>query len=69
MLRITDAGIVRHNTNGLHHAVQKPRRSVAESALVMLDEYLAALNTDGGPRASKLRKARDILAVVVQTAY
>ena len=68
MLRITDAGIVRHNTNGLHHAVQKPRRSVAESALVMLDEYLDDL-TDDSARTRKLRKAHDILAVVVQTAY
>ena len=68
MLRITDAGIVRHNTNGLHHAVQKPRRSVAESALVMLDEYLDDLAEDSA-RTRKLRKAHDILAVVVRTAY
>lgn len=68
MLRITDAGTVRHNLTGLHHAVRKPRRSVAESALVMLDEYLDDLTEDSA-RTRKLRKAHDILAVVVRTAY
>jgi len=68
MLRITDAGTVRHNLTGLHHAVQKPRRSVAESALVMLDEYLDDLTEDSA-RTRKLRKAHDILAIVVRTAY
>ena len=69
MLRLTDAGTVRHTAPGIHHAVQKPKRSEAEAALVMLDEYLAPLSTDGGPRAAKLRKVRDTLAVVVATAY
>ena len=69
MLHTSDNGTVQHRASNIHHAINKPRRSVAESAVVMLDEYLAALNHDGGPRANKLRKARDILATVVNTAY
>ena len=69
MLYTTDAGQVRHRSAGIHHAIPKPRRSEAESALVLFSEYLESLARTDLRAARKLRKARDVLAVVVNTAY
>ncbi len=69
MLRITDAGTVRHNLIGLHHAVQKPRRSDAEAAINHLSDYIEAVAPGDRVTAAQLRQMRDTLAVVVRTAY
>ncbi len=69
MLRLTDAGIVRHHTPGVHHAIQNPRRSEAEAAVARLSEYIEAVAPGDIITARWLRQARDTLAVVVATAY
>ena len=69
MLRLTDAGTVRHTSPGIHHAVQKPRRSEAEEAVARLSEYIEAVAPSDYVTARWLRQARDTLAVVVATAY
>lgn len=69
MLRLSDAGQVRHVTPGVHHAVLKPRRSEAEAAVARLTEHLDRLATYDRATAKWLSDARDTLAVVVATAY
>ena len=69
MLRLTDAGTVRHTAPGIHHAVQKPRRSEAEAAIAQLSEHIEAVAPGDLVTARWLRQVRDTLAVVVATAY
>jgi hypothetical protein len=69
MLRLTDAGTVRHTAPGIHHAVQKPKRSEAEAAIAQLSEHLERTAKYDLNTARWLRQARDTLAVVVATAY
>lgn len=69
MLTSPSTGVVLHTAPAAHHAIRRPSRTEAHQALVDLTVHLENLSTQDYMAAHELRKARDILARVVHTAY
>jgi len=67
MLIVSPAGQVQHTRPSVRHDVRRPGRREAEAALRTLSEHLESLKDYRTARS--LRRARDVLTLVVATAY